>query len=551
MEQVNYEKLLPTSPPDGLIPYLKDKGYFNKEYIIYKAAWVYNPLLDKKERMAECVCSACHEVFHMERMDTACCSKAYVSAPFGFYLPNNEGVINGDSCICPVCGAECEAKHVGSLRYDLDVNVYYPMSVHKVGDRLALVSWRIMRRLSKDGSTRFITDMYEAYVAEDRKLVRLCGYEKYFTTISYSSEWHQKKRYQDTFGEIPPELIYPFDESVLIGTSAENCKLDRYVNCGRMVYPVTYLNLWVKHKNVENLIMQMPFIVGDMVRKLESYYVGMMNVNNIENVNWKEVKPHRMLGISKEAARIAVKDLWNVSDFNFYKRYMDKIRAEDVKIWGCAEFYRVDDIIKFTTNIQKVLRYLEKQKKKYPNQRKCSYVDLTDYWKMSKKLGDNLRDENIMWPQNLIRAHDIATFKNMCIESPEIPELFVKRSEVLDRFIYEDDTFIIRPAHSSLELIEEGSCLSHCVGSYAEDHANGETAIFFIRFKAEPDVSYFTLELDEENLTVRQNRGRGNCSRTEEVKAFEEKWLKHIKELKKKESKKNGKRNNKCTSGAA
>lgn len=61
--------------------------------------------------------------------------------------------------------------------------------------------------------------------------------------------------------------------------------------------------------------------------------------------------------------------------------------------------------------------------------------------------------------------------------------------------------------------------------AYAKDHANGKTAIFFVRRVKESGNSYFTLELDEGKLTVRQNRGRRNCARTKEVEAFEAIWL--------------------------
>ena len=75
------------------------------------------------------------------------------------------------------------------------------------------------------------------------------------------------------------------------------------------------------------------------------------------------------------------------------------------------------------------------------------------------------------------------------------------------------------------ELTEEGDALHHCVSSYGKRHAAGETAIFFIRRASKPGTPYYTLELDERALKVRQNRGSYNRARTPEVQAFEEKWL--------------------------
>ena len=81
------------------------------------------------------------------------------------------------------------------------------------------------------------------------------------------------------------------------------------------------------------------------------------------------------------------------------------------------------------------------------------------------------------------------------------------------------------PAASQQDLTDEGNHLHHCVSTYGQRHAEGKSAIFFIRRKSRPGESYYTLELDEEKLTVRQNRGLRNCPRTPEVQAFEDLWL--------------------------
>ena len=102
------------------------------------------------------------------------------------------------------------------------------------------------------------------------------------------------------------------------------------------------------------------------------------------------------------------------------------------------------------------------------------------------------------------------------------------------------------------QLINEGEKLDHCVATYADSHAEGKTAIFFIRHIEAPDTPFYTLELDEKTYRVRQNRGSHNCARTPEVKAFEEKWLAYLKTNNiGKEVKKNGKRNRQSKPSAA
>lgn len=107
-------------------------------------------------------------------------------------------------------------------------------------------------------------------------------------------------------------------------------------------------------------------------------------------------------------------------------------------------------------------------------------------------------------------------------------DLFRVRRRLLKKYTYVAHGLLIRPAASQRELTAEGDALHHCVGTYGERHAAGKTAIFFIRRMDRPRESYFTLELDEKKLEVRQNRGNHNCSRTPEVEAFEREWLEWV-----------------------
>lgn len=68
------------------------------------------------------------------------------------------------------------------------------------------------------------------------------------------------------------------------------------------------------------------------------------------------------------------------------------------------------------------------------------------------------------------------------------------------------------------EIKEEGRVLHHCVGTYVERVAKGETMILFVRKEAEPDVPYFTLEY--RGGKVVQCRGRNNCGMSKDVQAF-------------------------------
>lgn len=88
----------------------------------------------------------------------------------------------------------------------------------------------------------------------------------------------------------------------------------------------------------------------------------------------------------------------------------------------------------------------------------------------------------------------------------------------MQKYCFEDSGLLIRPAASSLELINEGKAMNHCVGTYADRYAKGDTNIFVIRKSSEPDKPYFTVEIKQERIV--QCRGNEKCSPDEKVTTF-------------------------------
>ena len=153
---------------------------------------------------------------------------------------------------------------------------------------------------------------------------------------------------------------------------------------------------------------------------------------------------------------------------------------------------------------------------------------LLDYWRMAGDLGRDLTEQLVRWPVDLIDAHDdVMLYADRRTDRALIGQ-FRQRRRHLRHYSFAAGGLIIRAAGTQKELIAEGDALHHCVATYAKRHASGETAIFFIRRASHPETPYFTLELDEKRLDVRQNRGLRNCGRTPEIQAFEEKWLEWV-----------------------
>lgn len=62
------------------------------------------------------------------------------------------------------------------------------------------------------------------------------------------------------------------------------------------------------------------------------------------------------------------------------------------------------------------------------------------------------------------------------------------------------------------EIIDEGKRLNHCVGGYAQRHAEGRLTILFLRTTDKPDVPYYTMEVNTEGRIIQCRGYRNNCA---------------------------------------
>lgn len=187
------------------------------------------------------------------------------------------------------------------------------------------------------------------------------------------------------------------------------------------------------------------------------------------------------------------------------------------------------------TSLIKLSAYLQEQINKY----KLSGVsnarrDWLDYMNAAKKLGLDIRRRSVIFPDNLIAAHDEAIEKLDAKENQELSEKIKKNAIQVE---YKSSTLKILIADSQQLLNKESSVLGHCVKTYGQKLADGRCYIFFVRRIDEEATPYYTLETDPKGNLV-QCRGSHNCGMTEEVQVFVDGFIKHLKkQLKKEETK--------------
>ncbi len=553
MEQRDYSKDLPLEPPEGLLPWLKSKGKFRKHMIRYKASRVLDPLTDQWEKAVELKCSGCGQTMYAARVEAGGCHNSCAPAPFGYLDPvTKHDVLSGDKVHCPMCECAAEAVHVTNCRNGKTLESEWPMTVERLEDKLVLIGWYVSQDVDKDNVETISVRPYEAYIVEQKKVVRLMGYMKCMSTISFFGHWEQRKTCLDNWGQAP--VVYPWDPAILEGSTAENSKLDLYMKQAKEKYPVTYLRVWQRHRNIENLVVQgCGFLVGELIES-ESHrysYQRAKGVPKLEEIRWKEVRPFKMLGLDKDAFQFCRDMKWEESTLLFYRNCLEKgvkLRLpEDLKDCIDARTWWCNRILEEGLPMMRCVRYLKKQKAM--DKRVDSNI-LDDYWRIARREGYDLEDDHVRFPKNLMREHDRLVQEQRLREEAKrrkereeqnrkLKEGFKKRAKELKRFNWTRGSLIIRLCEAPEELDQEGKALNHCVANYKNSHAEGQRVIFFIRKVKEPDKPYFTLELNVKDLLVVQNRGKCNCSRTKQVEEFETAWLEHIRALGK-EKKKRG-----------
>ena len=104
---------------------------------------------------------------------------------------------------------------------------------------------------------------------------------------------------------------------------------------------------------------------------------------------------------------------------------------------------------------------------------------------------------------------------------------------IKEKFTHENETYKIIVPERLIDIVTEGRALHHCAGAterYFERIRDNETYICFLRKKSEPDVPFYTIEV-EPGGTIRQHRSMYDEEPgIEEIRGFLREWQKVIKQ---------------------
>lgn len=158
-----------------------------------------------------------------------------------------------------------------------------------------------------------------------------------------------------------------------------------------------------------------------------------------------------------------------------------------------------------------------------------------DYLSMAESFGMNTDDEIIYRVSKLhLRHNQLVIRGKMANGAKQAAAVAAKHPNVeavcktLSKYAYEGERYAIVPPSNVEEIFTDGFVLNHCLFRsevYWDRMESHETYILFLRRRAEPDIPYYTLEV-EPNGTVRQ--ARTEFDRQDEefdaIKQFLQEW---------------------------
>lgn len=476
------EKILQKLPPAP-----KGVEKWIRKYAIENTYMIYN----NKEGKA--ICTRCEKEFQIKRIGE---------------------VKHNVQCVCPGCGSLAIGKSEGMGRKKLQEEFRILLFTHR-------------------GKTVYGT-LFEIVADFTDKKVKLCKWLSALYVFPDKEQKYYKHHPGDCWNnerwESPKKIILPSPPMGLnYGKWQRFERTELYTENLERVFK----NSCLKYHWAPDFFRKYNFGAREMVRYIDQS-LKYQSLEMLRKAGFEKIVAERIEESAKTAIHIRGKELSKI--LRVPKMYHKKLRTWDVNNDELEIFQELTereknqitykqlkklrmafwDIREIGSAIE-ILNYTEKQ-----NEVMWKY---RDYIRMAERLGWDINRKKVAFPENLRQAHDDAVkeinkYKDE-IENRESKKAFEKMAKGIPEYTYEGLT--IRPAKSKEELNKESLALSHCVRTYADRIRRGESKILFIRKKEEPDIPFYTLELNKKNEVV-QCRGDHNCTMTDEVKEFVENW---------------------------
>lgn len=211
--------------------------------------------------------------------------------------------------------------------------------------------------------------------------------------------------------------------------------------------------------------------------------------------------------------------------YNFIKKH--NLCYEELEILQLLKLKNIKEIRYLRNKIgiyaaRNISKYIDIKKiLKYKRNKLDAYL-YSDYIKFASELGMNLKDKNILFPKDLKAEHDKLSKRYKAVTDLKIKKKVIERYKELLKNKYKNDKYVVFPAQSVAALKDESKQQNHCVQGYAEEYANAECDIYFMRLIDNIKKSLVTIEVKDNKIV--QKRIFDNERTNDEENKFLEEW---------------------------
>lgn len=495
-------------PEEEVLKMAEDVCFDNKHYLFYK----------KRGCWAQIACSKCGGVTDERWKDGI----SYESQ-FQRYV---EEPREGETGTCPMCGAHGEYKCQGKMKNGLrkSTHLFLGQKYKDAGMVMRYVEvekeW-VMELICTDkgeemhGAYEKISgvEIARVYFEPGKEIQK--DYHKHDPYLG-RDYWDDCNLYGLQNINIREAPIMPETYEEMQGTMFQYSALKEYARKKLRINPVDYLKRYMETPQIEVLV-KMGLI--EVAEQLVKCRYGIVNDQNAR-------RPDEFLGIRKERVKQLIRkqgDIELLETMQMEKRQNQRWTDEQVEHLAETGLRgdQVELALKYMT-MQKLLNRIERYAgceygsdcSRVQAQIRHTATTYTDYLAMRVNLGYDLANTVYQQPRDLSIAHERMVIesnkeemdKHLQEAAVKYPNIRRSYEKLIERYYFEDDNYVIRPAESAEEIVMEGRLLHHCVGSagYLDKHNKGTTYILMLRFEANPDIPYITIEIDSKEPRIIQ-----------------------------------------------
>lgn len=498
MRTINRMAQVSDGVPDNFRKWIKDE-------ILTEAAWFYQ----FEKRIAKGICGACGEIAEIN------------------------GVKNGKKGTCPACGRPIKYISIKKMN-KLSISSFRAALVEAVSDnefvsRYFIVQKRYDSNCSnsgyKVGRRVVFTEVKREFWQGKSGGIKLTGL--YEAVFKYGSVLGEAKpirwdRISPRYGVHEPGMIFAENAIEITKALAQQLNKPGFENSD--IRPLFANNRDYTPAEIFSGVLKMPSI--ESMAKMGMLNLSYSLLNNREVTPIDTGSPAKQLGVDRLVMQKFAATNITYSQWYYWHKWHLELNDWEGFISFIDKFHTLSSIDGAMTacrsiKLDTLTRYLEKQSAEQTN----VLMYWSDYVQMASHAGLDLEhNRDLIYPKNIKAEHDRFSAMKDKIKNIQYEKKLAERAKLLDSLALEGEDFIIAPLKNVSDFINESNELKHCVKTYIQRCASGETNVFGLRKKDEPEKPYFTVNISNHGVLI-QNRGKCNCDPPKEVREFVKKWL--------------------------